>query len=201
MVASLTAGAVLGLSAGIVPGPLLALVISQTLKYSVKEGMKVAAAPLITDVPIIGVSLFVVSELSRMEPLLGIVSLLGGLYVLYMAYEGFSARPGDAGSGQGAAHSFTKGALINALNPHPYLFWITVGAPFVVQGGAAGSGVAFVMSFYGLLVGSKVTLAWVVGKSRGFLTSRAYVVAMRLLAVLLVFFALMLFANALSLLR
>jgi threonine/homoserine/homoserine lactone efflux protein len=38
----LTAGIVLGLSAGFSPGPLTAFVISQALRYGVKEGLKVS---------------------------------------------------------------------------------------------------------------------------------------------------------------
>lgn len=45
----LSVGAVLGLSSGLSPGPLLALVISETLRHGVKAGVKVALAPIITD--------------------------------------------------------------------------------------------------------------------------------------------------------
>ncbi|MDY6953588.1 MAG: LysE family translocator, partial [Thermodesulfobacteriota bacterium] len=50
---TLAIGIVLGLSAGFAPGPLLALVISQTLRHNAVEGLKVALAPLVTDLPII----------------------------------------------------------------------------------------------------------------------------------------------------
>lgn len=53
MIELLIAGMTLGLYAGFSPGPLLILVISQTLKHGYKEGVKVAFAPIITDVPII----------------------------------------------------------------------------------------------------------------------------------------------------
>ena len=46
-------GSVLGLSAGLAPGPMLALVLSQTLRYSTAEGVKASLAPLVTDPPII----------------------------------------------------------------------------------------------------------------------------------------------------
>ena len=52
MFSALTAGILLGLSAGFAPGPLLTLVIAQTLKHNVREGIKVALAPLISDFPI-----------------------------------------------------------------------------------------------------------------------------------------------------
>ena len=53
MVSFLLAGTALGLSAGFAPGPLLAMVISHTVRYGLTEGMKLATAPLITDLPIV----------------------------------------------------------------------------------------------------------------------------------------------------
>ena len=61
MIGLISAGLVYGLSAGFSPGPLMALVISQTLKHGIREGAKVAMAPLITDLPIILVSLLVLT--------------------------------------------------------------------------------------------------------------------------------------------
>ena len=49
----LFAGLVLGLSGGLVPGPLLTLVASETLRHGAAAGIRVALAPLLTDAPII----------------------------------------------------------------------------------------------------------------------------------------------------
>ncbi|MBT4876955.1 MAG: LysE family translocator, partial [Desulfobacula sp.] len=46
MIHYLTIGMVLGLSAGLAPGPLLTLVISETLLHDIRAGIKVAMAPL-----------------------------------------------------------------------------------------------------------------------------------------------------------
>ena len=92
MITYLSAGVVLGLSAGFSPGPLLALVISQSLRHGVKEGTKVALAPLVTDFPIILISTFLLTRLANFRPVLGVISLVGGLFVLSMAYE--TLRPG-----------------------------------------------------------------------------------------------------------
>ena len=45
MMALLGSAVVYGLSAGFSPGPLLALVISQTLRYGIREGVKAAWRP------------------------------------------------------------------------------------------------------------------------------------------------------------
>ena len=50
-------GAFLGFSRGLAPGPLLALLLAQTLRHSPREGCKVVLAPRFTDAPIIVVTL------------------------------------------------------------------------------------------------------------------------------------------------
>ncbi len=196
---SLAVGIVLGLSAGFAPGPLLALVITQTLRHGGREGMKVAAAPLITDVPIILGSLFVLSRVSGFDRLLGAISLLGGLYVLVLAYESVRTGPVTFEEAHDQPRSFRKGALINALNPHPYLFWATVGGPLVLKSGQQSllAPFLFVTGFYVFLVGSKLFLSFLVGRSRTFLTKKAYLWTMRVLGCLLAAFAVFLFRDAL----
>ncbi|MDY0351510.1 MAG: LysE family transporter, partial [Desulfobulbaceae bacterium] len=87
----LTVGTVLGLSAGFAPGPLLALVISETLRHGIPAGVRVALAPIITDLPIILLTLLVLAKLSAFHNILGALSLAGGLFLLILAWQ--SLRP------------------------------------------------------------------------------------------------------------
>jgi threonine/homoserine/homoserine lactone efflux protein len=198
-----SAGAVLGLSAGFSPGPLFALVLSQTLQHGIKEGCKVALAPLITDLPVIIVSVLLLRQLSGFQQILGAVALLGTLYLVQMAYEtfrcGLKARSFSGSSPQ----SLGRGMLVNALSPHPYLFWFSVGAPTILKGVHDGNplaSLAFVIGFLGCLVGAKMVLAVAVGKSRRFLAGRIYLALMRGLGLLLLVFAFLLGKEALTLL-
>ncbi|MCG7869591.1 MAG: LysE family transporter, partial [Candidatus Thiodiazotropha taylori] len=92
MLTSLTSGLILGISAGLAPGPLLTLVVSETLQHNIGSGIRVALAPLITDLPIILVMLFIVNELSSMQPVLGLISLLGGCFVFYLGYQNIRVK-------------------------------------------------------------------------------------------------------------
>ena len=65
----------------------------------------------------------------------------------------------------------------NFLNPHPYLFWATVGSALLLQSYATGGitdSVAFVLGMYALLVGTKMVIALLVSRSRGWLKGRTY---------------------------
>jgi threonine/homoserine/homoserine lactone efflux protein len=199
----LGAGVVLGLSAGFSPGPLFALVLSHTVRHGVREGIKIAVAPLLTDLPIILVSTFLLAKVTGSRAPLGVISLMGGFFLLYMSHETWTARRQDPETVAAGPQSLWKGVITNALSPHPYLFWLTVGAPTIIRGWETGpsAAVAFLAGFYGCLVGSKVFLAVLTARSKHLLTERAYQYLMRALGMLLLLFAGLLFRDGLSLLR
>jgi threonine/homoserine/homoserine lactone efflux protein len=198
----LTIGIILGLSAGFAPGPLLALVISETLQHGIRSGVKVALAPIITDLPIILLTLFILVRLSGFHDILGIISISGGCFILYMGYESIRAKGLNLAVGEQQPRSLSRGILANALSPHPYLFWFSVGAPTVIKAmnRDAIAAAAFIIGFYTFLVGSKIFLAVLVGRSRAFLSGRVYIFTMRFLGLVLMALAFVLFRDGLKLL-
>ncbi|MCF8143002.1 MAG: LysE family transporter [Deltaproteobacteria bacterium] len=201
MIGFLTTGTVLGLSAGIAPGPLLALVVSETLRHGMKAGAKVALVPIISDLPIVALTLYILTKLSAFHIILGTISFLGGFVLLYMGYESLVTRGVDLSFRELNPDSFRKGILVNVLNPHPYLFWVSIGGPSTIKAWdqSAFAAVAFIGSFYLLLVGSKILVAVLVGRYRSFLTGRFYVYTMRVLGLILLAFALVLFRDGMNL--
>lgn len=203
MLSFLTIGTALGLSAGFAPGPLLTLVISETLQHDIKAGIRVALAPILTDLPIIILTVFVLSKLSSFHEILGAVTILGGCFVLYMGYEGICTKGMALNLIEQKPKSLIKGALTNALSPHPYLFWFSVGAPTMTKAMnfSSTAPAAFIIGFYGFLVGSKIFLAILVGKSKTFLSGKTYIYIMRLLGMVLCLLAMFLFYDGLRLLK
>ncbi len=65
---------------------------------------------------------------------------------------------------------------MNALSPHPWLFWNSVGGPLLVNawGDAPVRGVTFLVGFYGLLVGTKVVVARAAATGRQRMSERWY---------------------------
>jgi threonine/homoserine/homoserine lactone efflux protein len=183
-------GGFLGLTAGISPGPLLTLVIFETLKHGRKEGFKVAISPLFTDVLIVLASVFIFKGLSQFHSMLGFISLLGGLFIAYLGWETISTK--ELVTGQSvSANSLQKGILANLLNPHPYIFWITVGAPLAIKAYQTSilAIVGYFLAFYFCLTGSKILIAHLVSKSKTFISSNVYIWIMRFLGVCLFVFS------------
>ncbi len=202
MIYFLTIGTVLGLSAGFTPGPLLMLVISETLQHDIKSGVKVAFAPIITDLPIIILTLFVLSKLTSFHSILGVISLVGGVFILFMSYESIRTKRVELNLKKLTPRSLIKGVLANALSPHPYLFWFSVGAPIMTKAISLNISalLVFIMSFYTFLVGSKIVLAILIGKSKSFLCGNVYIYTMRFLGLVLGGLAIALLYNGIVLL-
>ena len=201
MMPQIATGLVLGLSAGIAPGPLLAFLITQTLRHGIKEGLKVAIVPIITDVPIIILCFFILTKLVQFKFLLGIISIIGGGYLVYLAYETLLINTIDIKGSDHPPNSLLKGTIVNLFNPHPYLFWITIGGPIVIKAKQLNplAPFLFIGSFYLLLVGSKVFLAITTGKARKVITGKWYQHLNRILGLLLFIFALFLFKDGITL--
>ena len=193
----LSAGIALGLSAGFSPGPLTTLVITQALQHGVREGLKVAMAPFVTDLPIILVSLFALTRLSNSREFLGLISILGALVLIYLAYACFRTKKIDTEVDANQARSLSKGTLVNFLSPHPYLFWLTIGAPRVVEawGHSPLTAAGFIVGFYTCLIGAKMSLAFAAARSRRLLTGVFYRSVMRFLGGALLILAFLLFRD------
>ena len=192
-------GVVFGLAAGLTPGPLLALVVQQTLRHGPTEGIKVAAAPLLTDLPIVAAALFAVNRVADADPVLGAISLAGAAFLGYLAYEGVTTDVIALDGAVTTARSLRKGVTANLLNPQPYLFWLTVGAPILWQawGTRPVNAMGFLGAMYGCLVGSKMVLALLVGQGRSVLTGRAYRLLVRALGCVLLVFGVLLLRDGL----
>ena len=197
----LIAGIILGLSAGIAPGPLLTLVISETIQHDIKAGIKVALAPLVTDLPIVLLTFFIISKLSSFNLILGIISLCGGLFLLYMGYEDIRTKKINTNFEQIVSRSFSKGIIVNVLSPHPYLFWLSIGSPIIIRAMKVNtySVISFISGFYVLLLGSKIIVAILVGRSKTFLNDKVYLYTIRFLGGILWIFAIVLFYDGFKL--
>ena len=193
----LIAAMVFGLSGGLSPGPLLTLVVSETLARGRNAGLAVSLSPLITDGPIIAAAVFLLGRIENSESALGAISLAGGALLVSYGLAGLRGAAVEfeeeeqEKSNRKVRASLAKGVSLNFLNPNPYLFWLTIGTPLLLEAHTTGwtASIGFLLVFYTYLVGSKCVLAVLVAHSRSVLRGRAYIWANRILAVALLAFA------------
>ena len=177
----------LGLSAGISPGPLFALIVSDTLRFGKKAGIKIAIAPLITDSPIILMIWMLSAYVPDINKISGIISIIGGIYLLYLGYESFMDVPESTGPVTNS-NSLRKGILVNLLNPNPYLFWFSVWMPMLIKSSAISGffPILFLAIFYFLLISTKILLVILVNRIDGLIKSKFYLIIIHVFGILLI---------------
>lgn len=196
-------GSFLGLTAGISPGPLLTLVITQTIKHNKTEGIKIAICPLITDLPIILITLLFFYKFSHFNTLLSIISFIGGTFVAYLGYESVKFKGADLVKPDTKSDSMKKGIMANFLSPYPYLFWVTIGMPYVFKAYEINLAtvIIFFVSFYAFMTGSKIAIAMIVARSKIFTGQKIYIIIMKLLGIALFVFSLLFLYDGIKYLR
>jgi threonine/homoserine/homoserine lactone efflux protein len=161
-----------GFAAAVQPGPFQAYLISQTLSNGWRRTLPAALAPVISDGPIIILTLVILSYIPVWFQ--RFLYIAGGLFILYLAYSAFAAwRNFDEGrvvTHSVSRQSAVRAAMMNALSPGPYLYWSLVTGPILLAGWRETpiNGVGFLVSFYTAIVLSLVAIILVFGTAQRF---------------------------------
>ena len=156
MFAFISQGVGLAFAAGIMPGPFQSYIISTTLLRGWRQTLIVILSPLIIDIPVILLVVFILGSLP--PDFIRLIQLVGGLFLLWIARENWLAYRAGAAIGQSSDVPVTpqgsvlkRGLLMNVLSPGPYLFWSTVNGPLLLQAldQSLLHGAAFLAAFYG----------------------------------------------------
>ena len=156
-----------GLTAASQPGPFQTYLISQTLTRGWKRTLPAALAPLVSDGPIILICVLVLSQIPAW--MARFLYIAGGLFIMYLSYgtykywKNFDSRMSSVKSD--TRQGILKAALMNALNPNPYIFWTLVTGPILLQGWRETpiNGIGFVAGFYITLISSLAAIILIFG--------------------------------------
>ena len=188
-------GVTLGWAAGISPGPLTLLVVQAALRSGAMAGALVAVAPLVTDAPIVALSLVVASTVPDIA--LTALAVSGGIYLIWLGTVEWRSSTEEAGEPGPGSH-LRRGVVANALSPHPWVFWLTVGGPTAVDAWdrSVSSAVGFIAAFFVVLVGVKIAIAVAVARAGEKLSEHGRRLAARVGGVALVAVGVIVIAGA-----
>ena len=156
-----------GFGAAAQPGSFQTFIISQAVRQGWRRTLPSALAPLLSDGPIIVLAVLVLSQVP--DWLQRILYVGGGLLLIYLAWEaGRSWRDFDDEATLNSSvneRGVLKAALVNLLNPGPYLFWGLITGPILVASWreSPATGVAFLGGFYGGMMATLLALIVVFG--------------------------------------
>ena len=186
------AGIALGLFEGVRPGPLLTMVIRETLTGGWSAGARAAAAPIFTDGPLIVISVLLSGWVADQPSLLFLISVLGAAFLLWFGIDCFRIEPPDPDTGQKEVKgSFGRGVITNLLNPNVYVFWFLIGGPLMASAADEEpiAPVAYALSFLLTIIIVKMTIALIFDRTRGTLSPRAYRIALGICGLGMIGFA------------
>jgi len=149
-------GGGLAFAASVQPGPLQTFLLARAAADGWKRTLPAAFAPLLSDGPIVLLVFFVLGRLPFAAQ--RTLRVAGGLFLLYLAWAAFrklrkpsltSLNDNPRGTG-----TMLQAAMVNVLNPNPYLSWALVLGPAVVRAWQYGpaNAIALIVAFYGTMV-------------------------------------------------
>jgi threonine/homoserine/homoserine lactone efflux protein len=150
-------GGGLAFAAAVQPGPMQAYLLARVAAIGWRRTLPAALSPLLSDPPIAFLALVILGRVSPAAR--SVLRGAGGILLFYLAARTFLAwRRGAVGARPGrdrAPRTLVEAAMVNLLNPNPYLGWTLVLGPATVSAWrqAPVLGVAVVASFYATLVG------------------------------------------------
>lgn len=202
--ALLIAAITLGVIEGIKPGPLMAVVISETIIHDWKAGLKVALVPLITDGPVIILSVFLY-ELLTMNPITqATIGILGAFILIWLGIDCFRKSEADLTEiNNEVQHSLKKGIITNISNPNMYLYWCLIGAPFLINSYDINTSYPFLFvgGFFTAFIALKLIIAILVDNSKDFLSTTGFKRLLQLSGIALFVFSAMFMIDALKILE
>lgn len=156
MLASFFIGAGFAFAAAVQPGPLQAFLLNSVAAKGWRRTLPAAFAPLLSDGPIALLAILVLNRLP--QNWFRVLQAAGGFFLLYLAWNGYTAWkqgiPDETGAGHSMPRTLLQATLVNILNPNPYLAWSLVLGPAALAAWqqAPGQAAVLIFAFYATMV-------------------------------------------------
>ena len=131
MLESILIGSGFAFVAAVQPGPLQAFLFSSVAQKGWKRTLPALLSPLLSDGPIALLVLLLLNRIST--EMLGILQAAGGFLLLYFAWAGYRQwkqfEATELNTHKTMPRTLLQAAMVNILNPNPYLGWSLVLGP------------------------------------------------------------------------
>ncbi len=128
-----------GLSGAVVPGPMLTVTVSDSVKKGFLTGPLVVLGHFIAEIILVIFILAGFSWLVGSKEAAIVIGTLGGIMLIYMGYKTSKSTFDfqDVSDTDGSSHKYgsvLKGVLTSISNPYFFIWWATIGLAFLFKG-------------------------------------------------------------------
>lgn len=183
----------LGIHAGVSPGPITTMLVTQSLLHGRRAGAKIALVPILTDIPIIATVIPALYYLTHgFGIVIALISIVGACLLCHLGYESLLVSAPHFQKKDVPPISLLRAVGINFFNPNLYIYWLTICGPLSISA-LRTDGFAVMFLFIGLfficITSTKLVMALLFGSVRHSLDLRLIIWINRLLGIALLFFA------------
>ncbi|MBP2046050.1 threonine/homoserine/homoserine lactone efflux protein [Methanobacterium aggregans] len=184
---------VVGLSGAIVPGPMLTVTISDSMKKGFKAGPMVVSGHIIAEIILIVLIFAGLGWLIGSSTASFIIGTLGGIMLILMGYNiTRSSQPVSEVSDYGEVKRYgpvIKGFMTSVSNPYFFIWWATVGCAFMFKGlelaGAVGV-LGFIIGHWASDLGWFSTVSFLTSRGSGIMNEKHYKIIMTICGAFLI---------------
>jgi threonine/homoserine/homoserine lactone efflux protein len=156
--APIAAGFSLGIALASAPGPVQAVLLGEAIKGGVARGLRAQTGAVLTfGVMLLGLALGL-SVAPPTETVLRVLKIVGGLLLLWLAWEGFRTRaePLEVSTERRQLPPLARGSLAIILNPGAWLFLAAVASPLLATATQDGGRSSAMLAAGALLLGTAI---------------------------------------------
>jgi L-lysine exporter family protein LysE/ArgO len=131
LILSFAEGFMLGLGAAVPLGPINILIMNESIK-KYKNGMTIGLGAMSADITYLFFIFFGLLNYINQPEVLNSLSVLGGVFLLYLAFMIFKKRDAEVDTSSEQVQSnnrvklYTKGFALTFINPYTIGFWLSV---------------------------------------------------------------------------
>lgn len=190
---SVTTALAIGLAVASAPGPVQAIVISETMRGGIVRGLAATAGAALALAALLSLLVFGLSIASPPDQLVNVLQTVGGLLVVWLAIEGYRAASRTVGGAQSVVapkpwSAPIKVAIAVLIFPGTWIFVAGVGSPLISEARVVtGPGGAFAVAgalVIGTVIGN-IIISVLAGWGRRVASARAVTTIRIVLAVVL----------------
>jgi threonine/homoserine/homoserine lactone efflux protein len=183
-----------GLSGALVPGPMLTVTVSDSVKKGFLAGPLMVLGHFIMEFILIIVILAGFSWLIGSTEIAIIIGTLGGIMLIYMGYTTAKSKIylqniSDRDESSSKYGSILKGAVTSISNPYFFIWWATIGLAFLFKGveiaGLVGL-IGFIVGHWSADLGWFSTVSFFSSRESKLISAKNYNIIMKICGLFLI---------------